>query len=403
MNILLINHYAGSPEYGMEYRPYYLAREWVSMGHNVTIVGANFSHLRIKQPKVKAECIDGIRYIWLETPTYQGNGIGRIKNMLSFLWKLYSREKQINAGHKPDVVIASSTYPLDTYPAHHIAKKYKAKLVFEVHDIWPLTPMEIGHMSKYHPFIMVMQMAENYMCRHVDKLISLVPKAEGHYLEHGLAKGKFVHIPNGVVVDKNSHGRGKLPADYIALFNEWRSKEKFILGYAGGMAKSNALTALVEAASMVQDLPMEMVLVGKGAEKTHLLSLVKKYGLKQVHFLPPVSKDLVPDLLAQMDALYIGCQETKLYQYGVSANKIFDYMLAEKPILWAGNTGNNPVMEAQAGIAVPGQPADIAGAIRKMVAEDSRHLAQWGRNGSVYVKDKHNYRNLAEKFIHAIS
>lgn len=182
-----------------------------------------------------------------------------------------------------------------------------------------------------------------------------------------------------------------------------RSKEKFILGYAGGMAKSNALTALVEAASMVQNLPMEMVLVGKGTEKMHLLSLVKKYGLKQVHFLPPVSKDLVPDLLAQMDALYIGWQETKLYQYGVSANKIFDYMLAEKPILWAGNTGNNPVMEAQAGIAVSGQPADIAGAIRKMVAEDSRHLAQWGRNGSVYVKDKHNYRNLAEKFIHAIS
>ena len=403
MNILLINHYAGSPEYGMEYRPYYLSREWVKMGHNVTIVGANFSHLRIKQPQAGEESIDGIRYVWLDTPMYQGNSMGRIKNMLTFLWKLYRQQKRITGEHNPDVVIASSTYPLDIYPAHYIAKKYKAKLVFEVHDIWPLSPMEIGHMSKYHPFIMVMQMAENYMCRHVDKLISLAPKAEEHYLEHGLAKGKFVHIPNGVVIDKNSHKGGKLPADYIELFTKLRSKEKFILGYAGGMAKSNALTALVEAASMVQNLPMEMVLVGKGTEKMHLLSLVKKYGLKQVHFLPPVSKDLVPDLLAQMDALYIGWQETKLYQYGVSANKIFDYMLAEKPILWAGNTGNNPVMEAQAGIAVSGQPADIAGAIRKMVAEDSRHLAQWGRNGSVYVKDKHNYRNLAEKFIHAIS
>ena len=52
MNILLINHYAGSPQYGMEYRPYYLAREWVKVGHKVTIVGASFSHLRRKQPKV---------------------------------------------------------------------------------------------------------------------------------------------------------------------------------------------------------------------------------------------------------------------------------------------------------------------------------------------------------------
>lgn len=204
MNILLINHYAGSPEYGMEYRPYYLAREWVKMGHNVTIVGADFSHLRIKQPQAGEEIIDGIRYVWLHTPAYQGNGIGRIKNMLSFLWKLYRQEKRVKGEHKPNVVIASSTYPLDIYPAHYIAKKYKAKLVFEVHDIWPLTPMEIGHMSKYHPFIMVMQMAEDYMCRHVDKVISILPKAEPHYREHGLAKGKFVHIPNGVVIDKNS-------------------------------------------------------------------------------------------------------------------------------------------------------------------------------------------------------
>ena len=44
MNILYINHYAGGPLYGMEYRPYYLAREWVRGRHKVTMVAANFSH-----------------------------------------------------------------------------------------------------------------------------------------------------------------------------------------------------------------------------------------------------------------------------------------------------------------------------------------------------------------------
>ena len=52
MNILLINHYAGAPQYGMEYRPYYLAREWVKMGHKVVITSASFSHLRNKQFEV---------------------------------------------------------------------------------------------------------------------------------------------------------------------------------------------------------------------------------------------------------------------------------------------------------------------------------------------------------------
>lgn len=52
MNILLLNHYAGSPEMGMEFRPYYFAREWMKMGHSVRIVAGDFSHLRIKNPKI---------------------------------------------------------------------------------------------------------------------------------------------------------------------------------------------------------------------------------------------------------------------------------------------------------------------------------------------------------------
>ena len=71
MNILLINHYAGSDYHGMEFRPYYMAREWKSMGHNVTILGADFSHLRKKNPVVQEdfqeEIIDGITYVWVNT------------------------------------------------------------------------------------------------------------------------------------------------------------------------------------------------------------------------------------------------------------------------------------------------------------------------------------------------
>ena len=90
MNILLINHYAGTLYLGMEYRPYYMAKEWTKLGHNVTIVAASFSHLRLKQPNVASsmfeENIDGIRYVWLKTPKYSGNGIGRVYNILSFIY-----------------------------------------------------------------------------------------------------------------------------------------------------------------------------------------------------------------------------------------------------------------------------------------------------------------------------
>ena len=73
MNILYLNHYAGTPALGMEYRPYYLAREWVRAGHRVQIVAADFSHVRARQPQAGDEVIDGIAYRWLPTPRYQGN------------------------------------------------------------------------------------------------------------------------------------------------------------------------------------------------------------------------------------------------------------------------------------------------------------------------------------------
>ena len=177
MNILLINHYAGSPDHGMEFRPYYLARQWTARGHRVTIVAATYSHLRSMQPPedgpVTDEVRDGIRYLWLRTPGYTGNGIDRIMNMLAFLGRLWLLRGDLERSFQPDVVIASSTYPLDIYPARSIARRTGARLIFEVHDLWPLSPMELGGLSRWHPFIMVMQAAENAAYRSSDAVVNI--------------------------------------------------------------------------------------------------------------------------------------------------------------------------------------------------------------------------------------
>ncbi len=122
MNIVYLEHYAGSDRHGMEYRPYYMARRWVQAGDTVTMVASAWSHMRGKNPELGGvpyaeEDIDGIRYFWIKGPQYEGNGLGRIKNILSFLRGVYQYEKEILKTGKPDVVIASSTYPLDIYPA----------------------------------------------------------------------------------------------------------------------------------------------------------------------------------------------------------------------------------------------------------------------------------------------
>ena len=139
MNILLINHYAGSLVHGMEYRPYYLAREWVRLGHSVTIAAASVSHVRTVSPSIQGfmtrEILDGISYLWLKTPAYDGNGFLRAINIFSFVGQLLLHSNKIAKTVQPGVVIASSTYPLDIVAACAIARRSGARVIFEVHDL----------------------------------------------------------------------------------------------------------------------------------------------------------------------------------------------------------------------------------------------------------------------------
>ena len=179
LHILILNHYAGSPKMGMEFRPYYLAREWIKMGHQVTIMAGDYSHLRIENRKpekdFQKEIIDGVRYCWVRTGVYKGNGVKRAFTMFRFVEKLWKNAQQIADIMKPDVVITSSTYPLDTYAGQRIAKGAGAKLIHEVHDMWPATLVELGGMKRTNLFVMLIQAAEDSAYQNSDYVVSLPP------------------------------------------------------------------------------------------------------------------------------------------------------------------------------------------------------------------------------------
>lgn len=89
---------------------------------------------------------------------------------------------------------------MDIWIAKRLAKKANAKLVFELHDLWPLSPIELGGMSPKHPFIQLCQLAENAAYKHADVVISMLPKIQEHTKAHGLDLNKLHIIPNGVVI-----------------------------------------------------------------------------------------------------------------------------------------------------------------------------------------------------------
>lgn len=293
MNILLINHYAGSPEMGMEFRPYYMAREWAKMGHRVRIIAGDFSHLRIKNPKVKndfqKENIDGVEYYWLRTGDYHGNGVKRAMTMFRFVGKLWLSAGKIAEKWKPDVIITSSTYPLDTCAGQRIAKKAGARLIHEVHDMWPATLYEIGGMSRKNPFVILMQAAENSAYRHSDKIVSLLPMAKEYMIQHGMEPDKFEHISNGIVEEEWENAE-PLPDKHKDFLEDKKREGKFIIGYFGGHALSNALDTLLDAAKVIDDPDVIFVLVGDGVEKNRIVQRKKKEEIKNVFFYPQLGK-----------------------------------------------------------------------------------------------------------------
>lgn len=401
MNILLINHYAGSPLYGMEYRPYYFARQWIKMGHKVTIIAASFSHLRATQPKCieefSIEIIDDIKYVWVRTPKYWGNGIQRVINMLSFSWKLWIKILPID---KPEIVIDSSTYPLTIYSSYKIARKYSSKLIFEVHDLWPLTPIELGNFSKYHPFILVLQHAEDFAYKHADKVISLLPKAKKYMISRGMFPNKFKYIPNGIDISSWRLST-LLPAKHTQILNKFKQQNKFIVGYAGGHGKSNALEYLLKAAELLKNnSKIQFILVGQGPEKEKLQKIVEINDYQNVNFLPPISKSSVPKFLSMMDILYIGTYQHPLYRFGVGQNKLFDYMMSARPIIYAINAGNNPINDSKCGLTVPPEnPQAITNAILYLYQLPLEKRKDMGKKGKIYVEKYHDYKKLAKTFL----
>lgn len=412
MKILYINHYAGSLKHGMEFRPFYMAREWVKNGNYVTILAASHSHVRAKAPNLSdktftEEKIEGVNYIWAKTIPYETNGLKRFCNMLSFVARVFQYAFSLEKADAPKAVIASSTYPLDIFPALFIAKKFKAKLVYEVHDLWPLSPIELGGMSRKHPFIMLIQFAENFAYKHSDSVVSMLPKTMPYMVEHGMKEKKFCYIPNGIELGEweNPVKLDELPE--VKKLSEViiadQQQGHFTVAYLGTHGLANALDNFINAAELIQNEKVMFYLVGSGPDKKSLNELAQKKSLKNVKFINPIPKQTIPVITRLFDANYIGLQKQSLFRFGISPNKLMDYMAAEKPIINAVEAGNDPVKEANCGISIPAEnPQALAEAILKLKNLPKEELKQLGKNGYEFMRKEHDYKILAEKFLMAM-
>ncbi|HIP02891.1 MAG TPA: glycosyltransferase WbuB [Campylobacterales bacterium] len=396
-NIWIINQYTGSSYYGMNFRSYYFAKEFVASGHEVTIFTGSYSHLFFNYPKTDGmftkESIDSINYIWVKVPKYKSSkSMGRVVNMFVFTMKLLLFN--IFKIKKPDIIIISSLSLFPVLNAYIWSKLLKVEFIFEVRDIWPLTLMQLGGMAKYHLLVIILGWFEKLGYKNAKKVVSVLPYAKEHMISHGMQENKFVAIPNGIFLDEVQEYED---SDIMQHF----PKDKFIVGYVGTIGIANAMEYLFEVAKLLQDNSyIHFVIVGKGGELNRSKKYCFEHKLSNVTFIPPVAKNKVQGTLSLFDICYLGWHKKDIYNHGVSANKIFDYMYSAKPILHSISVQNDIVKKAQCGICVEAEDIlEIKKAILHLLSLSKDNLAKMGNNGKKFVIKNHSYKTLSKRYM----
>ncbi|MDI6698935.1 MAG: glycosyltransferase family 4 protein [Candidatus Saccharicenans sp.] len=401
-SLWILNHYAISPDMPGGTRHFDLARELVRKGYDVTIFASGFDHVSRKYLKLKPkermrlEEYEGVRFVWINTFPYTRNNWRRLLNMLSYGWRVLGCDRGLP---KPDAVIGSSMHPFAALAAWWLARRYKARFFFEVRDLWPQTAVDMGAMKPNGLPAKVLYAWEKFMYDKAEKIIVLLPHAKDYVVGRGLSQEKVVWLPNGVNLERFDHPEPLDPTSEVARVFE-KFKDKFKVVYTGAHGEANGLEVIIHTANIMRNVNSEIhfFLIGDGPEKSKLERKTKEMGLNNVFFLPPVTKDQVPNVLARADLLLHTLKKVDVLRYGMSPNKMFDYLASAKPVVTSIEAINNPVEEAAAGKSVPPEdPEALARAIIEISQLSEEERAQLGKNGRRYVEQFHNIKVLAER------
>ena len=393
-NIWVINQVAGNPSSGWGERHYYLSKKWIEEGYKVWIISGSYNHMFKNFPLTEGqftyESFEGTNFCWVKCPKYDPKSVLRFYSMIVFAVKvLFLTKKKLG---RPDNIIVSSMPIFPIFSGWLLKLRFGAKLIFEIRDLWPLTPIHLMNVSRYNPMIMLIGWLEKLGYRKSDFIVSLLPNSFDYINSISGKPEKFRWIPNGI--SQNLMKEQALPLEIMKMI----PKDKFIIGYTGTMGIANALSYLIDAARLLKsNKEIHFVLVGDGYIKPELEESSKD--LKNITFIPKISKNQVSQMLKYFDICFIGRNKTKLFEHGVSSNKYFDYMLAKKPILVSSNRVRCPVELANAGLIVtPESGEDIMNGILELYNATPEERDIYASNGYTYVKKNHNFSLLSDKY-----
>ncbi len=400
MRLLILTQYY-PPEIGApQNRLHELALRLKEKGVHVEVLTAmpNYPKMEIQEGyekgKIREEVIDGIQVhrakIYVSTSK---SIVKRLLNYFSFVWTSYWRGRKLDSF---DYLMVESPPLFLGYSAMRLSRKLKAKMIFNVSDLWPESAEKLGLVTNKQLLGMAYRLEKK--CYRRAHLITGQTMGIVEDISRRFPEKRVVWLPNGV--DLSFYN----PAEIQSI--GYREKHGFtndqmLFFYGGVVGYAQGLDVILHAAKQVENNPkIQFIIQGAGPEKDRLLELKKSLGVENVHFLPPVPKSEMPGVLKDVNAAVIPLRKLDLFE-GAIPSKIFETLAMEVPILLAvdGEARRHFVDKANAALFI--EPENVEQLVEKVnfLFNNPEEALKMGKNGRQYAFTVFNRDKIATEFL----
>lgn len=397
-----VNQFAVTPDTPGGTRHYDFAARLGRLGVSTAIMAADVNlgtrqYTRRRGPwdrRAIVEHMDGVPFHWLHTLTYESNDWRRSLGMLRFAQSVLHRLLRVPVD-RDTVFIGSSPTLFAALATQAAARIRRVRFVLEIRDLWPESLIEMT--GRNGAIARGLRVIADHLYRTSSQIIVLADKNRDAIAARGVPDDRFIYIPNSVDTDAFAHPRPSPAAQTLP-------DDRFCVVYAGAHGPANDLGTAIEAAALLRDRGdrvVHLVLVGDGVEKTRLRDLARQRSLDNVSFLDPIPKSEIPGLFARCHAGLLTLEDIPLFRYGVSPNKLFDYMAAGLPVITnvAGECGDIVRRAGCGWVAKPGDPAALADALAEAASAQNGERAEAGR---AFVGEHFNRDRLVHRLAEVI-
>ena len=321
MNILYFHQYFKTPSEPGGTRSYWIAQELLKAGHNVTMITSSVKY----DEKIKRITIDGIEVIYIKEAYSQNMTIyKRLKAFVGFMLKSTNQALKLK---ETDLVIATSTPLTIGFPALILKWFKKIPYVFEVRDLWPEVPIQMGALK--NPVVRNIALTfEKTIYKNSKHVIALSPGMQDGVLKY-LPKQKTSMIPNMSKIDAFwPRQKNESMIEQLGL-----SSDSFKVIHFGALGIANGASYIIEAANLLKEnSSIEFLFVGGGSTENDLKKMCREYKLKNVRFLGRFAMNELSEIVNLSDVSIVSFKDLPIL-YTNSPNKLFDSLSAGKPII----------------------------------------------------------------------